>query len=357
MAPRNALRLAVAATICTVAVVVVQMQALDTDASLYLSFGEESTETLEYGRGRLGDVYVKPNLGHDGRLFYIAAHDPFLSDRSLYDDLFERPVYRAQRVLFPVLIAPVLLIGEWAAVWWMLALNIGAIGIGTYLTARLAVSLGLSHWFGLGFVLNPGVWAELNAGGSGAIAWAFAVGALVAYRNEAFPAAAGLLTLAALGREAMVLVALGLAAATWRTDRRVATLLAAVPILAVGVWAIYVRIRLGEPLWASQSREFDLPFVGLFEAADEWLARSDTVRIAAGAAYAIILVRAAALIRRIPHPIGWAVAGFVAIAPFLSAAVWFDFWDISRAVLPVITGFVLLAGLDLQRAPSPAASG
>lgn len=346
---RPALRLGFMAAVCTVVVVVGQMWSLETDASLYLSFGEESTATLEYGQERLGDVFVKPNLGHDGRLFYIAAHDPLITDQALYEDLFERPVYRAQRVLFPLLVAPALLAGEWAAVWWMLVLNIGAIGVGTYLTARLAEEIGLSYWFGLAFVLNPGVWAELNAGGSGAIAWALAVGGLLAFQRERHTGAMALFALAALSREAMVLIPLGLAAWLWRRRERVPVWLVAIPIGAVAAWAVYVRLRLGESLLASQSREFDWPFVGLVEAADEWIARSDAVRIAAGAAYAVILIRALAVIRRVPHAVGWAAAGFVVLAPMLSAAVWFDFWDISRAVLPVVTVSPLLAGIEIQR--------
>jgi hypothetical protein len=325
------------------------MLILDTDPSLYLSFGEESVNTLEYGRERLGDVYVKPNLGHDGRLFYIAAHDPFIGDPATYEELFERPIYRAQRMLLPVLAAPALAAGEWALVWWMLILNVIAIGGGTLLTARLAEELDLSAWFGLSFLFNPGVWAELNAGGSGAISWALAVGGLLLIvRGRHWPSVL-LITLAALSREATLLIAVGAAVALWGRDRPRAVQLAAVPILVVSAWAVYVRVRLGEPVWASQSHAFDWPFIGLVEAAGEWIEIPDAVRALAGATYALILIRFAALARRVPHLLGWAVGGFVLMAPFLSSAVWFDVWDISRAILPVVTAFVILAGVEYQR--------
>ena len=109
----SSLRIALSAMAAAGVIVAFQMVALGTDASLYLSFGEDSLDTLDYGEDRLGEVYVKPNLGHDGRLFFIAAHDPLILDADAYHELFERPVYRSQRVLLPVLAAPALLLGEW----------------------------------------------------------------------------------------------------------------------------------------------------------------------------------------------------------------------------------------------------
>lgn len=339
------LRLALAAIAAASVIVVVQMVALDTDASLYLSFGEDSIDTLAYGEDRLGAVYVKPNLGHDGRLFYIAAHDPLILDPDGYRELFERPVYRSQRGLLPVIASPALLLGEWPLVWWMLVINLASIGAGTFVTARIAEHLSLSPWLGLAFVANPGVWAELNAGGSGALAWALASAAILALLKDRLRWSVILLAGAALGRETMLLVAIGLAAATWRTDRRRAAWLVTVPVCAVLAWGIYVRIRLGEPIWANESRELAAPFVGLVDAAREWIDRSDPLRAAVAALYLVLGVRVLQLARSTRHLIGWAVAGFALMIPFLAGVVWFDIWDISRALLPLVTGLALLAGL------------
>jgi len=342
----GSLRIALVALFGAGVIVVGQMVALDTDASLYLSFGEESIETLEYGEARLGEVYVKPNLGHDGRLFYIAAHDPFLLDADQYHELLERPVYRAQRMLLPVVAAPALLLGEWPLVWWMLGINLIAIGAGTYVTAQIAEHLGLSPWLGLAFAANPGVWAELNAGGSGALAWALATAAILALLRDRLGWSVALLTAAALGREAMLLVAVGLAAYAWRSDRRRAVWLVAVPIGVAVAWGVYVRIRLGEPVWTTESRELAAPFVGLVDAAREWIDRSDPVRAAVAGLYIVVAVRVLYLARATRHLIGWAVAGFAFLVPFLSGVVWFDVWDISRALLPLVTGLVVLAGIE-----------
>ena len=344
-------RIAAAVTLCVVAVVAAQMAALDTNASLYLSFGEDSVETLEYGREHLGDVYAKPNLGHDGRFFYIAAHDPFITDPVEYEELFHRPVYRAQRVLLPLLAAPALVAGEWALVWWMLVINVLAIVGGTYATARLALAVGLSPWFGLAFTLNPGIWAELNAGSAGALAWALAVGGVLMYLEGRDRSALGLLVSAVLAREAMLLVVAGLAFDAWRRNRRVPVWMS-VPFVAAFLWGLFVRIRLGEALWSSESEEFGIPLAGIIGAARQWITDSDPVRFVTALVFVVILIRFAALVRRHPHTLGWSVMGFVLIAPFLSRQVWYNTWDISRAVLPVVTMFVLLAGLEIQASRS-----
>jgi uncharacterized membrane protein YcfT len=113
----------------------------------------------------------------------------------------------------------------------------------------------------------------------------------------------------------------------------------------VAVWAIYVRLRLGEPIWTTQSREFSAPLVGLVEAAGEWIERADLLRATVGGLYAVMAVRFLLLARSTRHLLGWAVGGFALLMPFLSAVVWFDVWDISRALLPLVTVYVLLAGL------------
>jgi hypothetical protein len=347
------LRIGLTATVAAIFIVTIQMIALDTDASLYLSFGEESEATLAYGEERLGDVYLKPNLGHDGRLFFIAAHDPFLLEPDTHRELFERPVYRAQRGLFPVLASPAGIVGEWPLAWWMLTINLLAIGAGTWATARIAEHMGLSPWLGLVFAANPGVWAELNAGGSGAVAWALASAGILAYLNSRLGWTASLLAAASLSREAMLLVTAGLAAHLWRENRQGAVRLIAIPTAAVVTWGFYVRIRLGADLWETESRELAAPFVGLYDAAGEWIDRADPLRSLVAFLYVVLAVRVLWLARKTGHVIGWAIGGFALLMPFLSGVVWFDIWDISRALLPLVTALVLLAALDQHEAATP----
>jgi hypothetical protein len=48
--------------------------------------------------------------------------------------------------------------------------------------------------------------------------------------------------------------------------------------------------------------------------------------------------------------VGWAFLGFVALALVFTEQVWRSYFDITRAIAPVITSFVLLA---FPRAPEP----
>ena len=344
----QATRITSLAAVAVVLVVVIQMVALDTNASLYLSVGEDGPVARQYIEDRLGQPYVKPGLGHDGRYFFVQAQDPLILDPDPYHEVIDRPVYRSQRVLYPLLSAPGRIFGQWAMVWWMLGINLLALVAGTLFTARLAERFGLSPWLGLAFTLNPGVWGEVNAGSAGALAWALAVGGILMYVEGRIPAAAGLLVLAVLAREAMLLVVAGIAYDMWRTERRVRAWLLA-PLVAAVVWGMYVRLRLGEGLLASESEEFGLPLAGFIGAAREWLSDADTVRMAAGLVLVLILIRFVALARRVPHLFGRSVMGFALIAPFLSRQVWYNTWDISRAILPVLTMFALLAGLDISQ--------
>jgi hypothetical protein len=335
--------------------IVVQMVALGTDASLYLSVGEDASVTRDFVQERLGETYEKPLLGHDGKFFFVQAQDPLILDPEPYREVLDRPVYRSQRVLYPLLAAPARVAGQWSLVWWMLGINVLSVVGGTYVTARVAERVGLSPWFGVAFTLNPGVWAEVNAGSAGALAWALAMAGILLYLEGRLAVTVALLGAAVLAREAMLLVVAGVAFHYWREHRRIPVALLAPLGAAIG-WGLYVRARLGADLWESESQEFGLPLAGLVGAAREWITDSDMVRLAAGAIFVIILVRFVALALRIPHVLGWSVLGFAAIAPFFSRQVWYNVWDISRAVLPVATVFVLLAGLDLKPARAPGAS-
>ncbi|MDH3605939.1 MAG: hypothetical protein OER12_02975 [Acidimicrobiia bacterium] len=357
----QAVKITILATVGVMLVIVLQMVALDTNASLYLSVGEEAPVNRAYIQDRLGETYEKPELGHDGRFFFVQAQDPFILDPDVYDEVIDRPLYRSQRLLYPLLASPARVVSQWTMVWWMLGINVIAMAAGTYFTARVAERMGLSAWLGLAFTLNPGVWAELNAGSAGTLAWALAVGGILMYLEGRLPLAVGLLVGAVLAREAMLLVVAGVALHSWRTHERIPPALAA-PVLTAIAWGLYVRVRMGADLWASESEEFGLPLAGFIGAVGDWLDDADAVRMLVGLVFVVLLFRFVALARRVPHVVGWAVLGFAAMAPFFSSQVWFNPYDISRAVLPVVTAFVLLAALDIQQSASvkgvpPEASG
>ena len=131
-----------------------------------------------YVEERLGDVPLTDGTGHDGKYFFVQAHDPLLLEPADHAALMERPTYRSQRMLYPLMASVGSLLGETGILWLMLLINVLAIGVGTWATAAVAQSAGVSRWFGLAFALNPGILFELAFDGSGAVAWALVMVAI-----------------------------------------------------------------------------------------------------------------------------------------------------------------------------------
>ncbi len=51
------------------------------------------------------------------------------------------------------------------------------------------------------------------------------------------------------------------------------------------------------------------------------------------------------------HVVGWAFLGFVALGVVFTEQVWRSYFDITRAVAPIITSFVLLVFVAGRRRP------
>jgi hypothetical protein len=126
----------------------------------------------------------------------------------------------------------------------------------------------------------------------------------------------------------------------------------------VGVWAVYLRLRLG---WASGANEagfaFEPPFVGLVKAIPAWF--DSPLDMVAGVT--VLLLLGAYLYRTLKSNalVGWAFIGFVPLAFVLSERVWIYYFDSTRAVAPLITAFVLMVFLaeDLKRGAERLVSG
>src|SRR3954464_15508793 len=126
------------------------------DPSWFVRFGVDAQQTV-LGRQVLGRVSTHPGVGADGQYFWILARDPLLLNPQTLAAWLDRPVYRAQRIGYPAFAAPWRLFGERSLLWGFLFGNIAVVAIGSYLTARLAISLGLPARTALAFAFNPGV--------------------------------------------------------------------------------------------------------------------------------------------------------------------------------------------------------
>lgn len=316
----------------------------DSDITSFIAFGEEDPVRVQYGLDQLGEVFLREGLGHDGKFFFIQANDPWLMEPHKHAAFLDRPIYRSQRMLYPILSSSGGLLSAERIVWAMLLVNIAAFGAGTLAVAKISREMGGSAWWGLAFGLNIGLISEMSINGAGVLGAAAAFGGLALLLDSRTWGASALLALAALSREAMLLAAVGGAYWLWRRQKpRSAAVIAGLPLVSVASWAAFVRARLGESGGLAEVQEIGWPFVGMVEALEGWLA--DPIDLAVGAAVVVLLLLTLRRTAISDALVGWSVIGFAGLAFLFTEQVWRNYFDITRAVAPVITAFVLLVFL------------
>ena len=333
------------------------------DPTIFIAFGEESTEITQFAEERLGrDVLTRPALGHDGKYFFVQANDPWMRAPDENIGVIDRPLYRGQRMLYPVIAGGLGAFSPGVIVWALIVVNVVSMGVGSWAVAKLATDMGGAAWWGLTFTLNIGFISETLIDGAGVLAAAAAFWAVVMIRRGHTAWMAVLLAGSALAREAMLIAAAGLAVWLWRRGSKKGAVVAlGTPIAAVAAWAVYLRIRMGWDSGITQVQEIGWPFGGIIGAIPNWL--SDPVDLAAGIVTILILLLFARRMLASREPVGWAFLGFVPLAFLFTQQVWQSYFDITRAVAPVLTAFVLLMFLETPKtrgdlsAGAPEASG
>ena len=154
------------------------------DPTVFLALGEDSPIPTGYAQRLLGDVTLRRDLGHDGRFFFAQANDPWFLETEMHAVVLDRPVYRAERMLFPMVAGGFGLFPPSVVVWAMLVTNLLAITIGAILAARLAAGWGTAPWLGLWVPLNIGVLFELDMGGRASWAYTCCLGATYALAKD-----------------------------------------------------------------------------------------------------------------------------------------------------------------------------
>jgi hypothetical protein len=314
------------------------------DLTFTLSIGEDAPEQSAYARALLGDVGTRPNFGHDGKFFFAQANDPWYLDPNDHAVVLDHPIYRAQRMLYPMLAGGFGAFPPHVVVWAMLLINLAAMSLGAAMAAKLAVFLGLSPWLGLWVPLNPGLLFELDIGGAGIVAYVCCLAALLLLSRERTWAAAAAFAAAALTREVMLAFAGGVFLLFLLTRHRSVWRIVAVPSIAIAVWNVYIRIRLaGIGGLGGGVRLFAPPFVGMVRAAEDW--RADPVASATNLAIVLLVVAFLAVAFATRLPIAWGAIPFVAISLVLVVDVWREPFDLARAVVPVFTAVPFAAAV------------
>jgi len=346
------LSVGIAGSMIALLVVLRVLSTIGYDPTIFVALGEDSTSINDYAEGRLGrEVVKRAALGHDGKYFFVQAQDPFVLEPEENIAVIDRPLYRSQRMFYPVLAGGAGLFSADVIVWALLIVNLIAMGLGSWAVAHLAMEMGGSPWWGLAFVLNIGFISEMNIDGAGVVAAAAAFGAVVLLRRQRVGWGIALITIAVLSREAMLIAAAGSAFWLWRKgERRDALMVVGIPLAAVALWAIYLRFRIDFDTGLSEVQEVGLPFAGFIDAFRFWA--DDPLNLVAGIAIMLLLLLFTRRVLISGQLVGWAFVGFVPLAILFTRQVWQSYFDITRAVAPVLTAFVLLvfvAGKQMQR--------
>lgn len=323
------------------------------EASTFLGLGDDSPIQTEYARERLGGAPTRPGMGHDGKFFFVQANDPWYLNPTLHAAVIDRPIYRGQRMLYPMIAGGFGSFSPGVIVWSMLVTNLLAIAFGSWLGARLATRWGGTSWLGLAIPLNVGLIFEVLIDGSGVIAYVFCLGALYALEADRRWTAALLFTAAALSREVMILFAIGVLIVGWLTERRLQWRIVLVPALAMVTWAVYLRSRLAGVTGVGGGTEnFAAPFTGMWQAIRSWATRPDDLLLSAAILVAVVSFTLLAIRGRLS--IAWGALPFVALAIVLSVNVWREPFDLSRVLAPVFTAAPFILFVSERGTTAPA---
>lgn len=315
------------------------------DPTVMLAEGsDESIQHAYAERALQREVFTRPDLGHDGHFFFIQANDPFLVSPAEHAAFLDQPLYRSQRMAYPMLASFFGLLGPMTTLWGMIIVNIGAVAWGTMVTSLIGQRLNASPWLGLAFVLNPGVIAELDISGSGVLALAAALAAVLAVIRGQFVLGTCLLTLSVLSRETLILVAIGLWLGMGLWKGRWQFQLVVYPAVLAVVWRLIALWRLlaervdpsGDP--SSRVDNLGVPLEGLIEAVSIWEGRKLIFMLALLILWLIALARAM-LSRSI---LGWSVLPAGLLGLVLAVPVWREPYDFARAVAPIFTAYPIL---------------
>lgn len=246
--------------------------------------------------------------GYDGQFYYLLALDPLSPHAALPGARFDIAAYRAQRILYPLVVWALSLGGHAALVPVMLVVvNLAAVTAIGAIGALLARRLGVRPLWGLLLAFYPGLLVSVAGDLAEPLAMACALGATLCALRRPQPRwvwATVLLSLAVLARETTALVALAIflsgqlvnvfaysyrkAASRQRMDPptaqetplawlvpagqwRQATFAGAIPLVVALGWQAVLLLRWGQiGLFSAGGNNLGLPLIGIVEGAVAW---------------------------------------------------------------------------------------
>ncbi len=342
-APLRWRQLATLSLIVGLSCIIYPLSVMQGGSLVTLILASEDTPSGAVVRQDFPDATLERGFGHDGQYFYVAARQPF--DPGAAADGLDRPRYRLQRVLFPLLAGIGHPGGGPGLIVALVTVGLLSIALGVAATASLLHLLGGRWRFGCLFALLPGAYWSMRLTTSDMLALALAIAATTLSLRQRTGTAVLAGCLAVLAKEPVWLVLAGVA--LWRRDRAGA-LLAAVPAAVAGLWFLALRVLVTDT--SQQVVEFTWPLRGYYEA---WrLGWSNGIAINGLIVAAVTIGVAIAALRRhgLRSPLSWPIALHLALFTVMNENVIGLPDNNSRTMAPLL----LLGLVALLVPPAPA---
>jgi len=299
--------------------------------------------------------------GYDGQFYYRLALDPLTNQRVEYGITIDHPAYRQQRILYPVLARIVALGANSRVPWSMIMVNYLAVCGLAFSAARLAGLFAMPAIYGLVIPFFPGVLLGLVRDLPDPLAISLMVFSLYLLHSRHITFAACMLALAVLTRETVILLAAALFLHSgWRALRRQSawteSVRLAIPLAAYAAWQLWLFARWGILAAAAASGSllgFPLHAAGilLIEASRTALGLHPFLLVEVLFLGAMVLLAAIGFIQSAVDPgvkLAWLI--YLALAVFLSRAVWVEDWAFMRGSEELIVlGLIIVIGVGERR--------
>jgi hypothetical protein len=312
----------------------------------FVHFGDRFLSTSTRSDVITPSLGAQSPVGYDGQFYYALAADPVNARYYMPG----RAGYVYSRVFYPATARAVSLGSADAIPYAMLAINLMAIGAGTFAVALWLRARGAPAWPAALFGLYPGMIFSALRDLTEPLAFALAAFAVLAYderRTGRLVASASLFALAALTRETVVPFALAGATAlaladgagrhTWLSARvwRRSLLFVAGTCGPLLVWRQAVAAYVHEPTQETGGGGWAIPFHGMvsywpFDPQHRVIALTVILPTLAVAVGAILLLR------RAPVAAALLLANVLFYVVFLPASVDVDYGAASRAAIGVM---------------------
>lgn len=361
---------ALVALIAYGAFVLLRLHFFNGDVSRFVEAGDRYFSVT--AGAQVGLTVVPHNVGYDGQFYYLLALNPFGPHPALPGASYDIAAYRAQRILYPLVVWLLTLGGHTRFIpLAMLLVNFASVVAVAALAALVVRRLGRDPLLATLVVFYPGLLLSVGRDLSEPLALACALGGVIFTLERRWRWAALLLSLAVLARETTALFALALLIAALlarytrlpalrlvtREDWRGAAMAGLIPLLVALAWQVVLWARWGAMgILAGGPINVGPPFVGIFQAPAAWQANNwPGAYLAANTMEGVYLLALVALVmlclkaRQTVSYLALVWASYLLLGVSLTIVVWIEDWAFMRAMMEFGIVSLLLLTTARQR--------